>query len=482
MVHCAFVIVAHVPYLRSPGRMPQGEDQLHETIARSLVPLINLLSDLQALQIAPRVGLAFSPLLLEQLADPVIQKHFVLWMERWLAAREQELDRAEQTGDQHRVYLARFYLDWGHGILESFVGRYDRNLVAALREFCAAEIAEPLACPATFAYLPGLGRAEAIAAQVEHGTLNITRHLGRPQGLWLPGCGWRPGLEEFIAATGLRYLIADPSSLPASLPPRAYWLIGRRLAAIFCDQALGTTIWSREMGYLGDPLYLTAARAERAQPYDPYHAFRRAQEHATHFVSMLVEQADRYASTDDALLLLPIETALLGQYWFEGPTWLQAVLTIGSTHPAVKLTSPGEFLRTHRPQRGVVLESGSWGPGGDHRAWINPATATYWHDLHAAEERLVHMARDFAASDGDGERLLNQAARELLLAQTGDWSLLLTAGNTHAARRGQTYTQRCMQLCDLAASRRLDAEGRALLNQFEELDGPFPSLNYRIFG
>ena len=143
--YLALILTGHVPYVRAAGREPEGEDLLHTTIADALVPTLNALFDLRELGLRPVVALAYSPVLLEQLADSVVQKHFVVWMERHLARLEQEAARWDTEGQAHNAYLARFYLEWGSGILESFIGRYSRNLTAALRELCANGTAEPLA-------------------------------------------------------------------------------------------------------------------------------------------------------------------------------------------------------------------------------------------------------------------------------------------------------------------------------------------------
>jgi len=210
-MHVAFLMLAHVPYLRRAGRRPRGEEGLHTLVAQGLLPLLELLGDLHSSGLHPRIGLACSPLLVDQLADPVVQKHFVLWMHDALARREAELAIAERDGDHHGAYLGRFYLEWGRQRLRSFEERFQRNLPRAIRELAAARVIEPLAVPATYAYLPLLGREESVRAQIEQGVLQITRHLWRPEGLWLPGAGWRPGVEGAAADAGLRYLVADPS-------------------------------------------------------------------------------------------------------------------------------------------------------------------------------------------------------------------------------------------------------------------------------
>ncbi len=484
----SFLIIAHAPYLRRAGRQPMGEEPLHELIAQGLIPLLDLLGDLQSTGLRPHVAAACSPLLMEQLADPVVQKHFLLWMDERLARRSEDLRRFEGEENRHGSYLARFYLEWSRQALRSFATRYNRNLAQRLRELVAARVIEPLAGAATHAYLPLLAREESVRAQIEQGALHTAHTLGRPAGMWLPGGGWRPGIEGAISDVGVRYVVVDPSSLPPEVAPGPVLVEGLRLAAIVPDDSLAHHIWTPELGYVGDPLYrdpsdpggYQAIGLRAPQPYDPYHALRRAQEHASHFVTMLVAESEHRAPGD--LALVPLDAGLIGTIWFEGPTWLQAVLTLCATHPALKLTTPGEYLRAHRPRQRARLRAGSWGAGGD-APWQGPASEEYWRAIHTAEGAMVQIAAEFPSAEGDQERALNQAARELMLAQTSDWpeALVATGSAAEQRERWQIYLGRFDRLTEIARLERIGPTDRFLLDQLEELDGPFASLNYRIF-
>lgn len=484
----SFLIIAHAPYLRRAGRQPHGEEPLHEMIAQGLIPLLDLLSDFQRSGLKPPVALACSPLLIEQLADPVVQKHFILWMEERLERRTEELHRFERENDAHSSYLARFYLEWSRQKLQSFTSRYNRNLVQRLRDLVSAQMVEPLTMPATHAYLPLLGREESVRAQIEQGLLHTARTIGRPEGIWLPGGAWRPGVEQVISDVGIRYLVVDPSCLPSETECRPINLPKYRLAAIAPDEGLAQHIWTPELGYVGDPLYRSpdepggyaAIGLRSPQPYDPYHALRRAQEHATHFVSLLLAEHERRSSDDLALVLL--DTAMIGSTWFEGPTWLQAVLMLCATHPGLHLTTPSAYLRTQRTRQQSDLQVGSWAEAGDAN-WQAGATDEYWRAIHHAEQVMVEIASEFPSAEEDQERVLNQAARELMLAQTSDWpeALVATGVAGEQRERWKTYLGRFERLIEMARQPAIGPTDLFLLDQLEEVDGPFPNLNYRIF-
>jgi 1,4-alpha-glucan branching enzyme len=498
--YLSLILTGHVPYLRAAGREPDGEDALHETIAQSIVPMLNVIFDLREQGVRPSLALAYSPVLIEQLSDNIVQKHFVVWMEQWLARIEQELVRWEAAGQAHHAYLARFYLDWGQGTLRSFVERFGRNLVSALRELCDDGILEPLAGPATHAYLPLLGRPESIQAQMNVGLFSCTRRLGRrPRGLWLPECGYHPSIEPHLAGSGARYVIVDPASLPSAaithLRPR--WVRPRRLALFARDEPAAGQIWSPDLGYLGDPLYRAPQRDTRsglalwhagdgsAALYDPYDAFQRAQAHAAHWSAYVTAELEAFRTQHDrpGIAVVPLDAELLGRRWFEGPAWLRALIEAFADHPWIALTAPSAYLRAYRPRQGVTPREGSWGLAGDHRAWDGRAAQPLWQALSESEERLVQLTRRYPHARGERERALAQAVRELMLAQSSDWPLLLnqgTAGDEAWSRPAQ-HLHRCERLCALAEQEAINDQERAFLEHVEELDNPFPNLNYRVF-
>ncbi len=496
----AIILTGHMPYLRAAGRRPDGEDPLHEMIAYSIIPTLNVLYDLHERGMRPYVSVAYSPVLLEQLADIVVQKHFVVWMERWLARCEAALRRWQRQRRRHQAYLARFYLDWGQGILRSFIERYGRNLVAALRELCVHGTVEPLGGAATHAYLPLLSRPESVRAQLDIGTLTVTRLLGRrPRGVWLPECGFRTGLDQALRLNGTRYFIIDPASVASDVQVthlRPRWVAPRRLITILRAVDASLQIVSPGIGYVGDPLYL-APRRDRVThlpiwrngdsdtvvaPYDPYHAFRRAQEHAIHFAEWVEIELRAFADRHDrpGIVVIPIDADVLGRRWFEGVAWLRALLETVLTQQLFALTTPSPYLRAFRPRQSVALQDGSWGPGGDHSAWNSPASALLRRAVGEAEDLVVEMARRFPDAHDDRERALNQAVRELLLAQSSDWLLLLSRNDASEAHRPWEHLARCEQMFALAQRASLDDADRTMLATIEEIDNPFTHLNYRI--
>jgi 1,4-alpha-glucan branching enzyme len=481
----SIVVSIHTPYLRHHGRDPIGEDALHSTIAETIVPLLNALHDLRAAAIPTRLGLACSPVLMEQLADPVVQKHFLLWMEGWLTGVEANLTRWSAEGQHHLRYLAQFYLEWGQTIVSSFRSRYHRHLMGVLRELCEAGIVEPLLLPATDADLARLGTASAVQGQIEAAMLNTLRHLGQlPKGLWL-NHGYRQGLEQILRRAGLSYLVLPSSGIEGG---QNGWLLSRRVAALARDDRLEYQSFSEELGYPGDPLYRATEagigalepayrRNGRADPdslaewYDPYYAFQRAQEHAQHFVlacrerARLIEDGER-----PPLLLCGMQVGYGQRRWFEQISWLRNLIELVDDDPELELITPGSYLYQHPPRQTARGQIRPQGPDTTNQR------------LGWASERMRLLVTRLPDADALQERLLNQAGRELLLAQDGAWAARGASADGQAERSAiAQHLDRFDWLCERVMLPLLEVAEIAELEDLEERDGVFPLLNYRVF-
>jgi 1,4-alpha-glucan branching enzyme len=93
---------------------------------------------------------------------------------------------------------------------------------------------------------------------------------------------------------------------------------------------------------------------------------------------------------------------------------------------------------------------------------------------------MVQLARDCRQVDPLRRRALNQAARELLLAQASDWAFIIETGTMvdYAIRRTQEHLLRFLRLEDQIRQARVD---ESWLAQIEGKDNIFPDLDYQIY-
>ncbi|MFO8009097.1 MAG: DUF1957 domain-containing protein, partial [Candidatus Brocadiia bacterium] len=113
--------------------------------------------------------------------------------------------------------------------------------------------------------------------------------------------------------------------------------------------------------------------------------------------------------------------------------------------------------------------------------WVNGTNDWIYPRLHRAERRMAA-----AASTRDGarpleKRALDQAARELLLAQASDWPFLMYTGTAreYATRRFRDLMDRFDRLLSQVEA---GTVGEAFLSHCERTDDAFPEVDARLFG
>jgi 1,4-alpha-glucan branching enzyme len=129
------------------------------------------------------------------------------------------------------------------------------------------------------------------------------------------------------------------------------------------------------------------------------------------------------------------------------------------------------------------LLEGSWGEGGDHRVWLNRDTEWTWDTVYKAEEEFWAVAGS-VAWDGRPllERVMAQAARELLILQASDWQFLITtwAARNYAEQRFAEHNAHIARLTRLlrqiAGGDTLQDGDERFLAEREAQDFPFPDV------
>jgi 1,4-alpha-glucan branching enzyme len=77
-------------------------------------------------------------------------------------------------------------------------------------------------------------------------------------------------------------------------------------------------------------------------------------------------------------------------------------------------------------------------------------------------------------------RALKQAARELMLAQSSDWTFIMSTGTTvpYATRRFNEHVVRFNRLAQQVSGDSID---EAALTALEATDNIFPDVDYRVY-
>ena len=93
---------------------------------------------------------------------------------------------------------------------------------------------------------------------------------------------------------------------------------------------------------------------------------------------------------------------------------------------------------------------------------------------------MVELARRFPDADGMLRRGLNQAARELLLAQSSDWAFIMKTGTMveYANKRTKDHIGRFDRLYNDIISSTINDQW---LKEVENRDNIFPDLDYLVY-
>ena len=300
---------SHLPYVLHHGRWPHGSDWLCEAALDTYLPLVEKVSELSARGVRCPVTVSVSPVLANQLVDPVFGSELDTFIGQRLEACREARRTLPETGDAALLPLVDFWEARFRRLRDRFEAE-GRDIVAALARLEAAGQVEVMTCAATHSYLPLLAREESIRLQLGVAQAEHRRLFGRASaGCWLPECAYRPrgwwqpagaphpgpraGTEEHLAGAGFRYFFTDAhlaqagsalggyAEVPIGVerfgakrrdksrhrgdgvhrtPYRAY-LAGSaggsgRVAVMVRDPRSSMQVWSRDLGYPGDGWYL----------------------------------------------------------------------------------------------------------------------------------------------------------------------------------------------------------------------------------
>ncbi len=516
--YLALVLHAHLPFVREIEQEdPLEQHWLFEAITETYVPLLLVLDNLIGQGIDFRLTFSITPTLASMLADPLLQSRYLVRLERLMELAEKEVARTQS--DPQFASLARMYRSLFTRVHDGFAHRYKKDLLGAFHRLQKLGYVEIIASAATHAYLPLLSVNEAgVRAQIKVGVEHYRQTFGQePKGFWLPECGYFPGLDAFLDEEGIRFTILETHGITrADERPRhgihapIYCRSG--VAAFGRDPDSSRQVWSAAEGYPGDYDYRDfyrdiaydldldyirpyihpdgirvdtgikyhriTGKSDRKDPYVPEWAERKAEIHAEHFLDERIKQIGRVENFMDRnpLIVAPYDAELFGHWWFEGPRWLHHLIhKIAGRHDAIRLVTLSEYLNEYPANQTVSPSMSSWGFKGFNEVWLNGSNDWIYPHLHAAGALMEELSACYPAATRSSSRALNQAARELLLAQASDWAFMINSGNMgdYASRRIKGHLEHFHQLKEQIESGAVREEW---LEEMESRNNIFPEI------
>ncbi len=355
-----FMLHSHLPYYRKAGMWPFGEENLYECMAETYVPLVNAISELYYDEgIKAKLTVGITPILAEQLNDEYLQNGFVEYLDEKIKSVSKDLERypdEKVPHSQHLKYLAKYYFDWYTNIKDSFVNKYNKDLISTFKKLQDLGCIEITTSGATHGFSPLLATDNNLNAQFKVGSDTTKRLFGKKaKGAWLPECAyrqgyeyvdkdgkkhWRPAIEVTLQNNDIEYFFTESHVIEGGnsigcrrvvgiygnieyipLPEReptgydtysAYWLPDAQVAVMGRNDRAGYQVWSAADGYPGDGCYrefhkkddksgmnywrITSSTTDLGDKmlYDPVLALNQVNSNSDHYTTMLYHLLNDY--------------------------------------------------------------------------------------------------------------------------------------------------------------------------------------------
>jgi 1,4-alpha-glucan branching enzyme len=513
--HLFLVLHAHLPFVRHPEHEKFLEENwLFEAVVETYLPLLEVFEGWRRDGMDTRLTMTLSPTLCAMLRDPLLQDRCLRHLDGLVELAGKELHRTQWEPPQRA--LAEFYHTRFCALRAAYL-RHGRDMVGAFRKFQDAGRLEIITTAATHAVLPLLAaHPQSARAQILVARDHYRECFGRdPRGIWLPECAYADGVEHVLQEADIRWFITDTHGVLHATPRPRYGVFApvfteNGIAAFGRDLDSAKQVWSKHEGYPGDPNYRDFYRDigfdldfDYVRPhlagdartftgikyhaiggdgdkrvYDRRAALETAARHAQHFLEARMAQVARLAQIMDRppAILSPYDAELFGHWWYEGPEFLDYFVRKAHFDQRVfRLGTPQEYLRENPTQQIARPGASSWGEGGFWKVWLNEHNAWIQPHLDVAQARMTELARRFPGAEGVIARALQQAARELLLAQSSDWPFILRTGTSpeYARRRVKDHLLRFIALYEQLIEGGVD---EAQLAEMERRDNLFANV------
>jgi len=519
--YLSLVLHGHLPFVRHPEFDSfLEEDWFYEAITETYIPLILVFEKLLQDGVDFRLTMSITPTLLSMFCDGLLQDRYVRHINKLIELAHKEVERTRWQPEIH--HLALMYLNRFTAARDTFY-RYNRNLGFAFKGFQDAGKLEIITCGATHGFFPLMEVCkESVRAQIKVAVNHYEKFFGRkPKGIWIPECGYNPGDDAILKEVGLQYFFSDAHGVLHATPRPKYGVF----APVYCksgvacfgrDLESSKQVWSSIEGYPGDYYYREFYRdigfdleydyikpyihpdgvrintgikyyritgdTNYKKPYIPQLAREKAAGHAGNFMFNRQKQVEFLYDfmNKKPIIISPYDAELYGHWWFEGPEWLDFLIRkLHYDQDTIRMITPSEYLVQHSRNQVVTPSMSSWGYKGYSEVWLQGTNDWIYRHLHEASYRMTELAKKYPNTNGLKQRALNQALRELLLAQSSDWAFIMATG-THVSYAHKRTKEHLLRFTRLYEDIKSDGIDEGWLSDIEYKDNIFPEIDYRV--
>ncbi len=519
----SIVLHAHLPFVRHPEHQFFLEETwLYEAITETYIPLIHVFEGLERDNVPWRITMSLTPSLMSMLRDPLLQDRYVAHLDKSIELANKEIERTRFQPQFHETAL-HYYWEFTRA-KDTFVNRYHKDITQAFRKFQDHGRLEIITCAATHGFLPLISRNEGtIRGQIKTAVDLYEKVLGRrPIGIWLPECGYFPGVDKYLKEQEIRYFLTDTHGILHASPRPKYGVF----APIFCPNGVAAfgrdvesskQVWSAIEGYPGDPdyrefyrdigfeldfdyvrpyispdglrintgikYYRITGNTEEKQPYVRAWAMEKVASHAGNFMFNREKQVEYLHDFmgRKPLIVAPYDADLYGHWWYEGPEFLNFFMRkMAFDQSTVRMIAPPDYFKEYPVNQVSTPCFSSWGWKGYSETWLSGANDWIYRHLHKASLRMTELTHKFQGQNGIVSAALKQAARELFLAQSSDWAFIMHTGTVvpYAVKRTKEHLLNFTRIYEDLMNNRLD---EAWVRSLEGKNNIFPDVDHEVF-
>lgn len=475
--------------------------RLYGLVAETILPLIAVGGRLRAAGARGALTVVIPPLLAEAAADGALVAGMAKGLARAVEAAGAAVAAAPDRGARLAAIRRHDRAVERHALFDQL----DRDLNGAWRALAEAGVIQLATTPATDAVLPLIGERAYARPQIAVAVATHERHFGaKPAGIDLTR-GYAPRLDLLCAEYGLRWCLVGPVTFERASAPPVYGrsaplfcptsgvaafavepgasglvLAGEDPRGVFLDRGVREAPGSLHLAGHPDSLGFGALRERRladapfAAPRDLDAAEGAAAQLASDYLAAQRAALRAAAATMHRVphRVAHFDAALFGRWWAEGPAFVEALARLGGD----LLATPSAVLDREPVNQSAWPGLGRLGGDGGFAGAAAPDRAWMLGTLPRAARQMMALADRYAGTVPRMRGVAARAAQALLLAQSGDWSVMIEDGvageEALAALRDHLECFRALR-ADL-----LDEEGP---RGAWEAAGPFAGLDLEVF-
>lgn len=507
-------------------------NRLFEAITDTYIPLLQMMERLEADLIPYNLQIVLPPVLCTLLEDTVVQAQYVEWLTKLQTFCEKEVKRVSK--DKKLQALATATLEKVKLCRTDFTGRYGMRLIPQFAEHQKAGGLEIMATTGTDLFMPFYkDEKEILSAQVETGLAAYKHFFGEiPDGFWLPDLGYAEGIESVVRAYGFNYTVLDSRStlLAKELPENGIFYPCRFYNSLVAFTAQRNTDFllydEDEEGYALNPVYRNENRdvafdlsakeissfiengtarypsgckyfnketissedfdvnpKSEAEIYNPEAALEQVQKDADDFIQIRNEELNQACALAENVEYVSetcvIDLDKMRKNWSEGIQWIEALFRKADKADFSYTTCKDLIQNQYNLQKISPYYATNIGAGYGENLLSNK-NCWMMRYVKKASERMVDLADRFPTDTGLKARLLDLAAKELMIAQGAGWAKMLDEDISPEYVK-KVFTESINAFTMVFDSLGSNTVSTEWLTNLEAEHPLFPWMNYRIF-